>query len=165
MLGVRAEDVAWPAGDAPGEGGRSAAVAAGTARIRTGDMVVFFKPVAAVRASVRRDGRVQAQGSPCDHARLGVLEARLEAMCGPGTIGRLAAGIRLCGPDKKPRNRLLAAAFVIRVLLLMTPMPGLGSFPVMSTPLLRTPFTHVGSVSNGSITVKCGAVLPCAAMG
>src|SRR5207247_7975710 len=32
---------------------------------------------------------------------------------------------------------------------MMTPMPGLGSLPVMSTPFDRTPFTHVGSVSKG----------------
>jgi hypothetical protein len=98
-------------------------VVAGTARICTGDTVVFLKPVAVAAASVRRDGRVQAAGSPCDHARLGVLEERLDASCGEGTIGRVAAGVRLSGPGKKQRARLLAAAFVIRVLLLMTLMP------------------------------------------
>lgn len=123
MVAVRVEDVIWPAGHAPADGERSAAAVAGTARIRTGDTVFIFKLVAVVKASVRRDGKVQAVGGPADHARLGALEQRLDAMCGPGTIDRLAAGIRLCGPGKKPRNRLLTAGFVIRALLLMTLMP------------------------------------------
>src|SRR6266496_598082 len=48
---------------------------------------------------------------------------------------------------------------------MMTPIPGFGSLPVMSTPFDRTPFTHVGSVSKGSITVKCGAAFPWAVIG
>jgi hypothetical protein len=123
MVAIRADDVIWPAGHCPGEGDRSAAVVAGTAVIRSGDTVAFFKLVAVADASVRRDGKVQADGSPCGHARAGVLEQRLDVMCGPGTIDRLAAGVRLCAPGRKPRNRLLTAAFVIRVLLLVTLMP------------------------------------------
>jgi len=134
MVAVRLEDLAWPAGHTPSEGDRSAmTVAAGTARIRSGEMVVFLKPVAVARARVRRDGRVQAAGSPCDHARLGVLEERLDAMCGPGTIGRLASGVRLCRQGKRQRARLLTAAFVIRVLLLMTLMPAAPATEVMDT--------------------------------
>ena len=131
MVAVRAADVTWPAGCPPREGDRSAAVVAGTAKIRSGEMVVVCKVVAVVPASVRRDGRVQAAGSPCGHARLGAAEQRLDAMCGPGAIDRFAAGARLCGPDKKQRARLLSAAFVMRALLLMTLMPGVPVTGVM----------------------------------
>ena len=53
-----------------GKDGRSALVAAGAGKIRSGDAVVFLKPVAVARAVVRRDGRVQAGGHPADHARM-----------------------------------------------------------------------------------------------
>ena len=43
-------------------------------KIRTGDQVVFLKVVVVAPARVRRDGRVQAQGSPVHHATLGPLE-------------------------------------------------------------------------------------------
>ncbi len=69
--------------------GRSALVATGAGKIRTGDLVVFCKPVAVAVAVVRRDGRVQAAGHPADHARLGLAEERLDALAGrPDTIGR-----------------------------------------------------------------------------
>jgi hypothetical protein len=123
MAAVRLGDVIWPLSRLPRAGDRSAAVIAGTARIRAGEQVVFFKPVAVATARVRRDGQVQAAGSPCDHARLGVLEERLDVLCGPGTIDALASRVKLSGPGKKQRTRLLAAGFVIRVLLLMTLMP------------------------------------------
>ncbi len=123
MAAVRLGDVIWPLSRLPRAGDRSAAVIAGTARIRAGEQVVFFKPVAVATARVRRDGRVQAAGSPCDHARLGVLEERLDVLCGLGTIDALASRVKLSGPGKKQRTRLLAAGFVIRVLLLMTLMP------------------------------------------
>jgi len=48
--------------------------------VRTGDLVVFLKPVAVAAAVVRRDGRVQAAGHPADHARLGLAEERLDAL-------------------------------------------------------------------------------------
>ena len=44
------------------EGDRTALTAASGERIRTGDLVVFCKPVAVAPAVVRRDGRVQAGG-------------------------------------------------------------------------------------------------------
>jgi hypothetical protein len=53
--------------------------------------------VAVAPATVRRDGRVQAQGRPCDHARLGAAEVELDAACGPGTIEQVAAGVHLSG--------------------------------------------------------------------
>ena len=60
-----------------GKGTGTALTAAGGERIRTGDLVVFCKPVAVAPAVVRRDGRVQAGGHPADHARLGVIERQL----------------------------------------------------------------------------------------
>ena len=66
---------------------------------------------------LRRDGRVQAQGSPCDHATLGPLEEWLEAQAGPGVIGGIAERAVL-RPElvKGERERLLSAAFMIRVI-------------------------------------------------
>jgi hypothetical protein len=52
--------------------------------------VVFCKVVAVAPARVRRDGRVQAQGSPCDHATLGPQEDWLEQQAGPGVIDGIA---------------------------------------------------------------------------
>ena len=46
------------------QGDRTALAAAGREKIRTGDMVVFCRPVAVAPAVVRRDGRVQAAGIP-----------------------------------------------------------------------------------------------------
>ena len=97
---------------------------AGTERIRTGDLVVFLKVVAVAPARVRRDGRVQAQGSPCDHATLGPLEEWLEQQAGPGVIDRIADRAVLREEYVKgTRKRLLTRAFVIRAIVLMTLMP------------------------------------------
>ena len=100
MVAVRLADLVSPAGRPLGEGDRSALAVGGTARIRTGEPVVFCKIVAVAPAQVRRDGRVQAQGSPLHHATLGPLEDWLEEKAGPGVIGRdrgagrAAAGVR-----------------------------------------------------------------------
>jgi hypothetical protein len=82
MVAVRVADLAWPAGPGLGRDGRSALVAAGAGKIRSGDVVVFLKPVAVAPAVVRRDGRAKAAGHPGDHARLGVAEDRLDALAG-----------------------------------------------------------------------------------
>jgi hypothetical protein len=87
-----------------GAGGQPALPVAGTARIRTGDLMAFCKIVlvapapapAQVPAQVRR-GQVQAQGSPCDHATLGPLEERLDAAAGQGVIDGIADGVQLRG--------------------------------------------------------------------
>jgi hypothetical protein len=73
MVAFRVEDVASPLrnGGPLADGDRSALVIGGTTRIRTGEPVVFCKVVAVAPAQVRRDGRVQAQGSPLHHATLG----------------------------------------------------------------------------------------------
>ncbi len=104
---------------------RSALVIGGTDKIRTGGAVVFCKVVAVAEARVRRDGQVRAKGSPVDHATLGPLEERLGSQAGPGAVGGIAGrsplGARFV---KGERERLLARAFMIRVIVLMTLMPG-----------------------------------------
>ncbi len=124
MVAVRVPDLVSPAGRPLGEGDRSALVIAGTERIRSGDQVVFLKVVAVAPARVRRDGRVQAQGSPCEHATLGPLEEWLGQQAGPGLIDGIAERAIL-RPEfvKGVRKRLLARAFVIRAIILMTLVP------------------------------------------
>ena len=70
IIAVRIADLRSPLRRPLGEGDRTALTAAGGERIRTGDLVVFCKPVAVAPAVVRRDGRVQAGGHPADHARV-----------------------------------------------------------------------------------------------
>jgi hypothetical protein len=60
---------------------------------------VFLKVIAVAPARVRRDGRVHAAGSPCEHATLGAAEERLGRVAGPGLISRwpsLRAGGKVC---------------------------------------------------------------------
>ncbi len=126
MVAVRVADLVSPArnGRPLGGGDRSALAVAGTEKIRSGDQVVFLKVVAVAPARVRRDGRVQAQGSPCDHATLGPLEDWLEQQAGPGVIDGIADRAVLREEYVKgERNRLLTRAFVIRAIVLMTLMP------------------------------------------
>jgi len=123
MVAVRLCDLVSPAGRPLAGGDRPALVIAGTERIRTGDQVVFLKVVAVAPARVRRDGRVQAQGSPCDHATLGPLEEWLEEQAGPGVIDGIAGAAALSGPVKGERKRLLTRDFVVRAIVLMTLMP------------------------------------------
>jgi hypothetical protein len=126
MVALRLADVASPLrnGMPVQAGDRSAMVIEGTTRIRSGDEVAFCKIVAVASARVRRDGRVQAQGSPCEYARLGPLEDWLEQQAGPGVIDGIAETAVL-RPEyvKGVRNRLLSRAFVIRAIVLMTLVP------------------------------------------
>ena len=125
MVAVRVADLGSPAREGLGKDGRTALIAAGAGPIRTGDLVVFCKPVAVAPAVVRRDGRVQAAGHPADHVRLGVAEERLDALCGePGVIDKVAAGVTLKGRVKGTARRAMTAALTIRLVLLMTLMPG-----------------------------------------
>ena len=78
MVAVRLAGVVSPLRNGGPAEDRSALVIGGTARIRTGEVTVFCKVVAVAPAMVRRDGRVQAQGSPAAHATLGPLEDWLE---------------------------------------------------------------------------------------
>jgi hypothetical protein len=101
-----------------GEGDRSALVVGGTKTVATRDAVVFCKVVAVTEAQVKRDGQVRAKGSPVHHATLGPLEA------GTDTVSGIAEGAGLDGRFVKgERERLLARAFMIRVIVLMTLMP------------------------------------------
>ena len=107
-----------------GGGDRSALVIGGTGKIRTGGAVVFCKVVAVAEAQVKRDGQVRAKGSPVHHATLGPLEERLESQAGPGAAGGIAGRAPLGARFVKgERERLLARAFMIRVIVLMTLMP------------------------------------------
>jgi hypothetical protein len=129
MVAFRLQDVASPlrGGGPAGDGGRPALVIGGTARIRTGEVTVFCKVVAVAPARVRRDGRVQAQGSPAGHATLGPLEDWLEEQAGPGVIDGIAERAVLRGEYVKgERERLLTRAFMIRVIVLMTLLPDAG---------------------------------------
>ena len=126
MVAFRLEDVASPLrnGRPVGDRDRSALVIGGTARIRSGDVTVFCKVVAVAAARVRRDGRVQAQGSPAEHATLGPAEEWLDRQAGPGVIDRVAERAVLREQFVKgERKRLLTRAFMIRVVVLMTLMP------------------------------------------
>ena len=105
-------------------GDRSGLAVAGTERIRTGEPVAFLKIVAVTPAVVTRKGHVRAAGSPCGHATLGPLEEWLDGQAGPGVIGGIARNAVLDGRFVKgERERLLTAAFMIRVLVLWTLMP------------------------------------------
>jgi hypothetical protein len=123
MIAVPLELAASPLKSGRDLGGadRSALVIGGTERIRTGGAVVFCKVVAVAEAQVKRDGQVRAKGSPVHHATLGPLEGK----AGPGAVGA-AAGRAPLGARfvKGERERLLARDFMIRVIVLMTLMPG-----------------------------------------
>jgi hypothetical protein len=124
MTVVRAADLASPCRRRPGGDGRTALTAAGAGRIRSGDLVVWLKPVAVTHAVVRRDGRVQAAGHPADHARLGVAEERLDELCGTaGTIDEVARQVTLDGRVKGAARRAMSPALAIRFTLLMTLIP------------------------------------------
>jgi len=126
MVAVRLADVVSPlkSGARLEAGARSALAVAGTERIRTGEPTVFCKVVAVAAARVRGDGKVQAEGSPCAHATLGPLEERLDAQAGTAVIDGIAARAVLEQKYVKgERDRLLGAAFMIRVIAGMTLMP------------------------------------------
>ena len=124
MVAVRAADLASPCGRGLGKDGRTALTAAGPARIRAGDLVVWLKPVAVTRAVVRRDGRIQAAGHPADHARLGVAEQRLDELTGrPDVIDEIAQAGALAGKVKGTARRAMSPALAIRFTLLMTLAP------------------------------------------
>ena len=125
IIAVPLELVASPlkSGRDLGDAERSALVVGGTEKVRAGGAVVFCKVVAVAQAQVKRDGQVRAKGSPVRHATLGPLEAG----AGAGLAGEAAERALLDGRFVKgERERLLARAFVVRALVLMTLMPGAG---------------------------------------
>jgi hypothetical protein len=132
MVAVRVAGLASPCLRGLGRDGRTALTVAGAGRIRSGDLVVWLKPVAVAPAVVRRDGRVQAAGHPADHARLGVAEERLDELCGvPGVIDQVARSVVLGGRVKGAARRAMSAALAIRLTLLMTLVPDAGYTEVM----------------------------------
>ena len=136
MVAIRVADLACPVRRALREGDRTALTAAGSGRIRTGDLVVFCKPVVVASAVVRRDGHVQAGGHPADHARLGLLEQQLDEMTGQhDTIGQVAGQVKLAGKVKGTCRRSMTVALVLRAVLLMTLMPE-ADYPAVMTALL-----------------------------
>ena len=133
MVAARAADLRSPAGAGPGRDGRTALTVAGTGRIRTGDLVVWLKPVAVTPAVVRRDGRVQAAGHPADHARLGLAEDLLDELCGSaGTNDENARQRVLEEKVKGAARRALTPALAIRLTVLMTLMPDADYAEVMA---------------------------------
>ena len=63
-------------------------------------------------------------GHPAGHARLGVAEDRLDALCGTtGVIDGLAQAVTLRGKVKGAARRAVTTALAIRLVLLMTLMP------------------------------------------
>jgi hypothetical protein len=136
VIAVRVADVSSPARPGLGKDGRTALVAAGAGRIRSGDLLVWLKPVAVTPAVVRRDGRVQAAGHPADHARLGVAEERLDELCGmPGVVDQAARSVTLDGRVKGTARRAMSPALAIRFTLLMTLMPD-ADYPAVMQALL-----------------------------
>jgi hypothetical protein len=103
---------------------RSALVIGGTEKIRTGGATVYLKVVAVTEAQVTRDGQVRAAGSPVRHATLGPAEDWLDAHAGPGAIDGIAERGVLDGRYVKGAGeRLLTAAFMIRVIVVRSLMP------------------------------------------
>jgi hypothetical protein len=124
IVAVRVADLASPVRRPLREGDRTALAVAGGGKIRTGDLVVFCKPVAVAPAVVRRDGRVQAGGHPADHARLGIIEQQLDEMAGqPGVIDAVAAQTVPRGKVKGTARRSMTMAAALRAVLLMGLMP------------------------------------------
>ena len=92
IVAVRVADLASPLRRPLREGDRTALTAAGAGKIRTGDLVVFLRPVAVAPAVVRRDGKVQAGEIPPADARAEIIEQQLDEMAGqPGVIDAVAA--------------------------------------------------------------------------
>ena len=122
MVAVPVSALGWPVRGAGGDG-RSGWVVAGAEEIAAGDPVAWCRMVVVAPAVVRRDGQVQAEGRPCDHARLGAAEVELDRRCGPGTIDRIAAEVRPGGKVKGTARREMSVACTLRAVLLMTLMP------------------------------------------
>ena len=133
IVAVRAADLACPLRRPLREGDRTALTAAGAGKIRTGDLVVFLRPVAVAPAVVRRDGKVQAGGHPAGHARLGIIEQQLDEMAGqPGVIDQVAAQTVPRGKVKGTARRAMTMAAAVRASLLMTLMPEAGYGEILS---------------------------------
>lgn len=154
MVAVPVSALAWPVRVGSAGDGRSALVVAGAERITAGELVAWCKVVVVAPALLRRDGRVQAQGRPCDHARLGVAERELDRRCGPGVIDRIAAGVCPAGKVRARVRREMSVAFTIRAVLLMTVMPDADAREVLTTllgDLLEVPWRRAHTVPSGTV--------------
>jgi len=154
MVAVPVSALVWPVGASSGGDGRSALVVAGADQITAGDPVAWCKIVVVAPALRRRDGRVQAQGRPCDHARLGAAERELDRRCGLGVIDRIAAGVRPTGKIKAVARREMSVAFTIRAVLLMTVMPDADAREVLTTllgELVGVPWRRAHTVPSGTV--------------
>jgi hypothetical protein len=154
MVAVPVSALVWPVRAGSGRDGRSALLVAGAEPVRAGEPVAWCTVVVTAPAVLRRDGRVQAAGRPCDHARLGVAEQELDRRCGPGTIERIAAGVRPTGKIKAVARREMSVACTIRAVLLMTLMPDADSREVLTTllgELTAVPWQRAHAVPSGTV--------------
>ncbi|MGH3569903.1 MAG: transposase [Pseudonocardia sp.] len=154
MVAIPVSALAWPVRAGSGGDGRSALMVAGAEPVTAGGLVAWCKVVVVAPAVVRRDGRVQAQGRPCDHARLGVAEQELDRHCGPGAIERIAAGVHPSGKVKAVARREMSVAATIRAVLLMTLMPDADQREVLTTllgGLVEVPWRRAHTVPSGTV--------------
>ena len=154
MVAVPVRALAWPVRDGSPRDDRSALVVTGAGQIARGESVAWCKIVAIAPAVVRRDGRIQAAGRPCEHARLGAMEEQLDRMAGPGVIEQVAAGVRLGGKVKGTAGREMSVAFALRATLLMTLMPQASYREVMATllgDLLQVPWQRPHAVPSTTV--------------
>jgi hypothetical protein len=154
MVAVPVSALVWPVRAGSGGDGRSGLVVAGAEKITAGDLVAWCRVVVVAPAVVRRDGRVQADGRPCDHARLGAAELELDRRCGPGTIERIAAGVRPTGKIKATARREMSVACTLRAVLLMTAMPEADHREVLTTllgELVEVPWRRAHAVPSGTV--------------
>ncbi len=158
MVAVPVSALVWPVRAGSGRDGRSALLVAGAEPVTAGEPVAWCKVVVTAPAVLRRDGLVQAEGRPCDHARLGAAEQELDRRCGPGTIERIAAGVRPTGKIKAATKvrarREMSVACTIRAVLLMTLMPDADSREVLTTllgELTAVPWQRAHAVPSGTV--------------
>jgi len=154
VVAVPVSALVWPVRAGSDGDGRSGLLVAGVKPITAGDPVAWCKVVVVAPALLRRDGRVQARGRPCDHARLGAAEQELDRRCGPGTIDRIAAAVRPTGKIKAVARREMSVACTIRAVLLMTVMPDADSREVLTTllgELTAVPWQRPHAVPSGTV--------------
>jgi hypothetical protein len=154
MVAVPVSALAWPVRAGSGGDGRSALVVTGADPIMAGVPVAWCKIVVVAPALLRRDGRVQADGRPCEHARLGAAERELDRLCGPGVIDQVAAGVGPTGRIKARARREMSVAFTLRAVLLMTAMPDADAREVLTTllgDLLEVPWRRAHAVPSGTV--------------
>ena len=154
MVAVPVSALVWPVRAGSGRDGRSALLVEGAEPVTAGGPVAWCKVVVVAPVVLRRDGRVQAEGRPCDHARLGVAEQELDRRCGPETIERIAAGVCPTGKIKAVARREMSVACTIRAVLLMTVMPDADSREVLTTllgELTEVPWRRAHAVPSGTV--------------